>query len=149
MDQITRVCGERSFACPPFWFTAKQEIKLFRIVGMRWVVGIRLLNEETDLELVGTQLPLGANQCDKRIPTFKHAWNVSLGLLPMGLISDFAELRDGIEQLTQEDYESASYYERWAKALANTLVSRGVVTEDALAEKANAIRERQETEAQS
>ena len=69
--------------------------------------------------------------------------------LTKGLISDFAELRDGIEQLTQEDYESASYYERWAKALANTLVSRGVVTEDALAEKANAIRERQETKAQS
>ncbi len=69
--------------------------------------------------------------------------------LTKGLISDFAELRDGIEQLTQEDYESASYYERWAKALANTLVARGVVTEDALAEKASAIRERQETEAQS
>ena len=91
MDQITRVCGERSFVRPPFWSTAQQEIKFFRIVGMRWVVGIRLLNEETDLELVGTQLPLGTNQCDKRIPTFKHAWNVSLGLLPMGLISDFAD----------------------------------------------------------
>ena len=64
-----------------------------------------------------------------------------------GLISDFAELRDGIECLTPDDYESMTYYERWAKALASTLVSRGVVTESALEEKAKSIRERQETEA--
>ena len=67
--------------------------------------------------------------------------------LKKGLISDFAELRDGIEQLTPDDYKSMTYYERWAKALAWTLVSRGVVTESALAEKAQAIRERQEAEA--
>ncbi len=69
--------------------------------------------------------------------------------LSKGLISDFAELRDGIERLTPEDYESLTYYERWAKALAHTLVSRGVVTESALAEKANVIRERQLAEAAS
>lgn len=63
--------------------------------------------------------------------------------LSKGLISDFAELRDGIERLTPEDYDNASYYERWAKALAYALVSREVVTESALAEKAEAIRERQ------
>jgi len=67
--------------------------------------------------------------------------------LSKGLISDFAELRDGIEQLTPEDYATATYYERWAKALAYALVSREVVTESALAEKAQAIRERQEAEA--
>ncbi len=69
--------------------------------------------------------------------------------LKKGLISDFAELRDGIEHLTPEDYESMTYYERWAKSLAYTLVSRGVVTELALAEKAGRIRERQEAQAAS
>jgi len=69
--------------------------------------------------------------------------------LSKGLISDFAELRDGIEHLTPEDYESLTYYERWAKSLAYTLVSRGVVTESALAEKARVIRERQQAEASS
>ena len=69
--------------------------------------------------------------------------------LSKGLISDFAELRDGIEHLTPEDYESLTYYERWAKSLAYTLVSRGVVTESALAEKARAIRERQIAEGTS
>jgi len=67
--------------------------------------------------------------------------------LKKGLISDFAELRDGIERLTPEDYESATYYERWAKALAYALVSREVVTKSALAEKARAIRARQQAEA--
>ena len=69
--------------------------------------------------------------------------------LNKGLISDFAELRDGIERLTPDDYASATYYERWAKALAYTLVARGVVSESAIAEKAETIRERQEAEAAS
>ncbi len=69
--------------------------------------------------------------------------------LSKGLISDFAELRDGIEKLTPEDYESSTYYERWAKALAYTLVSRGVVTDLALAEKAQTIKNRQQAEVAS
>ena len=69
--------------------------------------------------------------------------------LRKGLISDFAELRDGIERLTPEDYERMTYYERWAKALAYALVSRGVVTESALADRAQAIKERQQAEAAS
>ena len=66
--------------------------------------------------------------------------------LKKGLISDFAELRDGIEQLTPDDYERCSYYERWAKSLAYALISRGVITEQALVEKMNEVRKRQEAE---
>ena len=69
--------------------------------------------------------------------------------LKKGLISDFAELRDGIEKLTPGDYENLTYFERWAKALASTLVSRGVITEAAIQEKARVIRERQEAETAS
>ena len=67
--------------------------------------------------------------------------------LKKGLISDFAELRDGIEKLTLNDYENSTYYERWASARAYALVERGVVTEQSIADKAQAIRERQEAEA--
>ncbi len=63
--------------------------------------------------------------------------------LGKGLISDFAELRDGIEHLTPADYEDLSYYERWAKSLAYTLVDKGVVTRDALEQKMREIAERQ------
>lgn len=60
-----------------------------------------------------------------------------------GLFTDFAELRDGIEQLEPEDYESSTYYERWAKSLAYTLLDKGIVTQDELDERVTAIRDRQ------
>ncbi len=63
-----------------------------------------------------------------------------------GLISDFAELRDGIEQLSADDYDRLSYYERWAKSLAYTLLSRGVITEQGLNDKVAEIRARQQAE---
>ena len=63
-----------------------------------------------------------------------------------GLISDFAELRDGIEQLSSDDYDRLSYYERWAKSLAYTLLSRGVITEQGLNDKVAEIRARQQAE---
>lgn len=66
--------------------------------------------------------------------------------LKKGLISDFAELRDGIEKLTADDYDRCTYYERWAKALAYALVSRGVIDESALAAKTAEVKARQETE---
>ena len=64
--------------------------------------------------------------------------------LGKGLISDFAELRDGIERLTPEDYDDLSYYERWARSLAHTLVDKGVVTQAALDAKAAEIAARQD-----
>ena len=66
--------------------------------------------------------------------------------LKKGLISDFAELRDGIEKLEADDYDRLSYYERWAKSLAYTLVSRGVIDQAALDRQVDAVRERQEAE---
>ena len=66
--------------------------------------------------------------------------------LKKGLISDFAELRDGIEQLTPDDYDRCTYYERWARSLAYTLVSRGVISQDQLEERIAAIKARQEAE---
>jgi hypothetical protein len=66
--------------------------------------------------------------------------------LEKGLISDFAELRDGIEQLSPDDYDRLTYYERWAKSLANTLLSKGSITEESLNNKVAEIRKRQEAE---
>jgi hypothetical protein len=64
--------------------------------------------------------------------------------LQKGLITDFAELRDGIERLTPEDYERCSYYERWARSLASALVDKGVVDQAELDARVAAIRARQE-----
>ncbi len=61
-----------------------------------------------------------------------------------GLFTDFAELRDGIERLDPEDYAKLTYYERWAKSLAYTLIDKGILTREELDGRVDAIRERQE-----
>jgi len=66
--------------------------------------------------------------------------------LEKGLISDFAELRDGIEQLHPDDYERLSYYERWAASLAYALIQKDVVSEQELNQKIDEIAHRQEQE---
>ena len=66
--------------------------------------------------------------------------------LSKGLISDFAELRDGIEHLDPENYERFTYYERWSKSLAYTLLATGVVTQESLDVKIAEIRDRQAAE---
>lgn len=64
--------------------------------------------------------------------------------LSKGLITDFAELRDGIERLTPEDYARCGYYERWARSLAWTLLDKGLFTQSQLDAKVSEIRSRQE-----
>lgn len=67
--------------------------------------------------------------------------------LSKGLITDFAELRDGIERLDPEDYEKLTYYERWSKSLARALLAKDIVSQDSLDKKISQIRERQLAEA--
>lgn len=64
--------------------------------------------------------------------------------LARGLLTDFAELRDGIERLTPDDYEQLTYYERWARSLACTLVDKGVIGASELDDKVAEIARRQE-----
>jgi hypothetical protein len=46
-----------------------------------------------------------------------------------GLFPDFSPMRRQIECLKGEDYARLSYYERWAAALAGSLVELGVLTQ--------------------
>lgn len=66
--------------------------------------------------------------------------------LKKGLITDFAELRDGIERLQPDDYERYSYYERWASSLAYALLDKGVFSAEALEQKSAEIAARQAAE---
>jgi len=43
--------------------------------------------------------------------------------------------RRAIESLAPEDYDNLSYYERWAIALGQTLIQRGLITTDELKNK--------------
>ena len=42
------------------------------------------------------------------------------------------ELRRGIEALPEAEYQSLSYYERWIRSIAASLLRRGVITESEL-----------------
>lgn len=66
--------------------------------------------------------------------------------LAKGLLTDFAELRDGIEKLSAEDYDRLSYYERWAKSLAYALIDKGAIDPGSLETRIEAIRARQRGE---
>lgn len=42
------------------------------------------------------------------------------------------ELRRGIESMPEETYHRFTYYERWVRSIAATLIGKGVVTKDEL-----------------
>ena len=44
------------------------------------------------------------------------------------------ELRRGIEAIPEPDHHRLSYYERWVRSIAATLLRKGVVTEQELSE---------------
>ena len=52
------------------------------------------------------------------------------------------ELRKNIERLPPDAYERMSYYERWVSSITQTLIQRGVITTDELAQKMAEIRDR-------
>ncbi len=66
--------------------------------------------------------------------------------LRKGLITDFAELRDGIERLDPEDYDQLTYYERWSKSLAYSLLAKNIISQESLDKKITEIRARQSAE---
>ncbi len=49
-----------------------------------------------------------------------------------GVLSDWAELRAGIEALSPEDYESLGYYERWAISAAEIAIRNKLLTREQL-----------------
>jgi nitrile hydratase subunit beta len=42
------------------------------------------------------------------------------------------ELRRGIEAIPEAEYHRLSYYQRWIRSIADTLLRKGVVTEEDL-----------------
>ena len=63
-------------------------------------------------------------------------------LFGKGVITDFAQVRRGIEALAPDVYERLSYYERWASAAADRAIEQGLVAREELEERVAAIRKR-------
>ena len=79
---------------------------------------------------------MGGLPSDDPIDRAEHEWadwehltNALAGVLRnRGLIS-VDELRRGIESMPPAEYESASYYERWAASMETLLIEKGVLTQ--------------------
>jgi hypothetical protein len=56
------------------------------------------------------------------------------GLLGAKGVMSVDELRRGIEAIPEPDHHRLSYYERWVRSIAATLLRKGVVTEQELSE---------------
>ncbi len=60
-----------------------------------------------------------------------------------GVITDWAQLRVGIELLDPQDYHRLSYYERWTVALTRIVVAQELVTEEEIKQKVQSLKERE------
>ena len=49
-----------------------------------------------------------------------------------GVLTDWAQLRAGVESLTKEDYERLGYYERWALSASSIAINHGLISADEL-----------------
>jgi hypothetical protein len=64
-------------------------------------------------------------------------------LLARGIYADTAQLREGIEALGPDVYDSLSYYERWAASAARKCILEGLVGREELEARMHAIAQRQ------
>lgn len=65
-----------------------------------------------------------------------------MGVLREKRLINTDELRRGIESIPPTEYESLSYYERWAASLETLLVEKGVLTPEEIDGRAEALREK-------
>lgn len=81
----------------------------------------------------------GGRPTDERIDRSEHEladWEVRtdalVGALSLRGLMNVDEMRRGIESMAPEEYERASYYERWLYAAETILVEKGVLAEGEL-----------------
>ena len=77
----------------------------------------------------------GGLPTDQPIDRAEHEWadwehvaNALVGVLRRHGLVNVDELRRGIEAMAPDEYEPASYYERWSASIETLLVEKGVLT---------------------
>ena len=93
--------------------------------------------------LLAVETAFGVQFSIPEITGMQNVGDIRRLLIAKGVLSDFAELRDGVEKLQPEDYERLSYYERWAAAVAYALIDKGVIAESELRRTVEALKAEQ------
>lgn len=71
--------------------------------------------------------PHGLTAFDKEVDAIR-------GILGAKGVMSVDELRRGIEAIPEAEYLRLTYYQKWIRSIADTLLRRGVITEAELAE---------------
>jgi nitrile hydratase len=86
---------------------------------------------------------------DEPIEQAEHVWadweqqtSALVGILRRKELISVDELRAGIEAMDPDEYESATYFERWSASIERALVAKGVLTTDEIDARAGALDER-------
>lgn len=92
---------------------------------------------------------MGGLPSDAPIDRAEHEWedwehlvNALAGVLRNRGIISVDELRRGIESMPPADYESSSYYERWAASMETLLIEKGVLSQDEIDARAREVEAR-------
>ncbi len=68
------------------------------------------------------------DRSDHEWADWEHLTNALVGVLRHRDLMTVDELRRGIESIASQEYESSTYYERWAASLETLLVEKGLLT---------------------
>lgn len=86
---------------------------------------------------------------DEPIDQSEHLWadweyqtQALVAVLRRKGIFSYDELRAGIEAMNPDEYESATYFERWSASIEHTVVGKGLLTTEEIDARSAVIAER-------
>ena len=76
------------------------------------------------------------NRTEKEVTFWEQRVDAMVNLMrKKGVITDWAQLRAGVEALSESDYEELDYYERWAVSAAEIAINAGLISREQLSER--------------
>ncbi len=93
---------------------------------------------------LGGQQSNGVDQQEAEISFWEQRVDAMVSLFHQkGVITDWAQLRKGVESLSASDYEQLSYYERWARSAARIAIQQGIISEQELEQRVQKLKAEQ------
>ncbi len=92
---------------------------------------------------------MGGRRNDDPIDQAEHVFSdwerhthAMVGVLREKRLITTDELRRGIESIAPKEYESMSYYERWSASLETLLIEKGLLSEEEIDTRSEALKEK-------
>ena len=82
------------------------------------------------------------DRSERELLDWERRTNALVGALREKMLINTDELRRGIESIQADEYQSLTYYKRWAASLELLLVEKGVLTSEEIELRAAVLKER-------